>query len=215
MTTAHPNPDGKSLPVISARHVNFAFGEGELQKQVLFDVCFEVAYGEIVLLTGPSGSGKTIILIHRALRLAQENPTAHVRVFTINRSLAELLRESIRAIHGCVPPNLHVDAFYDFLSAALRGEGGAGMTCDFLQKDTVLAIRAVDGLDKGARLRFVRRGDERGEVTLAALQPGGIAKVRLPNDVCTGVKTSKVELQLLAPGSSAVSARMGPYGLRC
>jgi putative ABC transport system ATP-binding protein len=49
-------------PVISARHVNFAFGEGDLQKQILFDVNLEVAPGEIVLLTGPSGSGKTTLL---------------------------------------------------------------------------------------------------------------------------------------------------------
>ena len=49
-------------PVISARHVNFAFGEGDLQKQILFDVNLEVGSGEIVLLTGPSGSGKTTLL---------------------------------------------------------------------------------------------------------------------------------------------------------
>lgn len=48
--------------VISARHVNFSFGEGDLEKQVLFDVSLEVTEGEIVLLTGPSGSGKTTLL---------------------------------------------------------------------------------------------------------------------------------------------------------
>ena len=51
-----------ALPVISSRHVNFWFGEGDLRKQVLFDVTLEVAAGEIVLLTGPSGSGKTTLL---------------------------------------------------------------------------------------------------------------------------------------------------------
>ncbi|MFO1000702.1 MAG: DevA family ABC transporter ATP-binding protein [Planctomycetaceae bacterium] len=53
---------GANAPVISARHVNFAFGEGDLQKQILFDINMEVATGEIVLLTGPSGSGKTTLL---------------------------------------------------------------------------------------------------------------------------------------------------------
>lgn len=42
--------------------MNFAFGEGDLQKQILFDINMEVATGEIVLLTGPSGSGKTTLL---------------------------------------------------------------------------------------------------------------------------------------------------------
>jgi hypothetical protein len=70
-------------------------------------------------IQGASGSGKTIILIHRALRLAAENPDKAVRVFTINRSLADLLRSSIDAIHGGIPSNLHVGASYDFLVGCL------------------------------------------------------------------------------------------------
>lgn len=56
-TSAHP-PD----TVIEARDLSFAFGLGELRRQVLFDLNFEVKTGEIVLLTGPSGSGKTTLL---------------------------------------------------------------------------------------------------------------------------------------------------------
>jgi hypothetical protein len=70
-------------------------------------------------IQGASGSGKTIILLHRALRLALEHPDKTVRVFTINRSLAELLRSSIAAIHGIVPPNLIISAFYDILIECL------------------------------------------------------------------------------------------------
>ena len=32
---------------------------------------------------------------------------------------------------------------------------------------------------------------------------------------CRGVKATKVELALLAPKATSVSARLGPYGLRC
>jgi putative ABC transport system ATP-binding protein len=51
-----------SGPVIEAKALSFAFGQGELRRQVLFNLEFEVRSGEIVLLTGPSGSGKTTLL---------------------------------------------------------------------------------------------------------------------------------------------------------
>lgn len=49
-------------PVVSVRHLNHAFGRGELRKPVLFDVDLDIFPGEIVILTGPSGSGKTTLL---------------------------------------------------------------------------------------------------------------------------------------------------------
>jgi putative ABC transport system ATP-binding protein len=50
------------IPLISARNLNHHFGEGSLQKQVLFDIHLDLYPGEIVILTGPSGSGKTTLL---------------------------------------------------------------------------------------------------------------------------------------------------------
>ena len=59
-------------PVISAANLNHYFGEGELQKQVLFDIDLTINAGEIVIMTGPSGSGKTTLLtLMGGLRSAQ------------------------------------------------------------------------------------------------------------------------------------------------
>ena len=53
--------------------VNYYFGEGGLQKQILFEVSTQVEAGEIVILTGPSGSGKTTLLtLIGALRSPQD-----------------------------------------------------------------------------------------------------------------------------------------------
>ncbi|MEL6139731.1 MAG: DevA family ABC transporter ATP-binding protein [Cyanobacteria bacterium J06628_6] len=61
------------LPVVAVRHLNHAFGKGELRKPVLFDVDLDITAGEIVLLTGPSGSGKTTLLtLIAGLRSVQE-----------------------------------------------------------------------------------------------------------------------------------------------
>ncbi len=49
-------------PVISIHYLNHYFGQGQLRKQVLFDINLEIAAGEIVIMTGPSGSGKTTLL---------------------------------------------------------------------------------------------------------------------------------------------------------
>jgi putative ABC transport system ATP-binding protein len=48
--------------VIQVEHLDHFFGEGELKKQVLFDINLSIDTGEIVILTGPSGSGKTTLL---------------------------------------------------------------------------------------------------------------------------------------------------------
>lgn len=102
------------------------------------------------------------------------------------------------------------------LKCLARGDTGSGGSCDFFDHDTVLAISAVEGLEKGGTLRFLRRGEARGEVPLAAMQAGQSARVKLPGDLCKGVTYSKIEIELLGPGSAgAASARFGPYGLRC
>ncbi|OLP19409.1 ABC transporter [Leptolyngbya sp. 'hensonii'] len=62
-------------PVITVRHLDHYFGQGQLRKQVLFNINLEIQAGEIVIMTGPSGSGKTTLLtLAGALRSAQSSP---------------------------------------------------------------------------------------------------------------------------------------------
>ncbi len=60
-------------PVVNIQDLDFSFGNGELRKQILFDLTLEIKRGEIVILTGPSGCGKTTLLtLIGALRSMQE-----------------------------------------------------------------------------------------------------------------------------------------------
>lgn len=61
-----------SQPAIIVRNLDHYFGQGQLQKQVLYDINLEINSGEIIIMTGPSGSGKTTLLtLVGGLRSAQ------------------------------------------------------------------------------------------------------------------------------------------------
>ncbi len=57
---------------IAIKNLDYSFGQGNLKKQVLFDINLDINAGEIILMTGPSGSGKTTLLtLIGGLRSAQ------------------------------------------------------------------------------------------------------------------------------------------------
>ncbi|MBD2330010.1 DevA family ABC transporter ATP-binding protein [Alkalinema sp. FACHB-956] len=59
--------------IISIQNLNHYFGQGQLKKQVLYEINLQIDAGEIVLMTGPSGSGKTTLLtLIGGLRSGQE-----------------------------------------------------------------------------------------------------------------------------------------------
>jgi putative ABC transport system ATP-binding protein len=64
----------ESTPALAVqiRQLNYYFGQGELRKQVLYDINLDLPQGQIVIMTGPSGSGKTTLLtLIGALRTVQ------------------------------------------------------------------------------------------------------------------------------------------------
>ncbi|MBD2018906.1 DevA family ABC transporter ATP-binding protein [Leptolyngbya sp. FACHB-36] len=66
MISSHPQA------AIVIENLNHFYGQGNLRKQVLFDISLQIQTGEIVIMTGPSGSGKTTLLsLIGCLRSAQ------------------------------------------------------------------------------------------------------------------------------------------------
>lgn len=71
-------------------------------------------------LAGVSGSGKTCVVIHRALRLANESRNKLVLILTLNDALAVLIRELILAENGGdLPPNISVKSVFEMCKEQL------------------------------------------------------------------------------------------------
>ncbi|NEU80626.1 ATP-binding cassette domain-containing protein [Nostoc sp. UIC10630] len=63
----------KTKFIVDINDLNHYFGEKKVRSQILFDINFNIKFGEIVIMTGPSGSGKTTLLtLIGGLRSVQE-----------------------------------------------------------------------------------------------------------------------------------------------
>jgi putative ABC transport system ATP-binding protein len=79
----HPSETLATRSLIAIRNLNHSFGQGRLQKPILFDINLDIQAGEIVIMTGPSGSGKTTLLsLIGGLRACQSG-----NLMVINREL--------------------------------------------------------------------------------------------------------------------------------
>jgi hypothetical protein len=93
------------------------------------------------------------------------------------------------------------------------GENGVGSSCTTLERATRLSILAEADLNSGASLKFLRRGDERARLALAPMRQGATIRSKLPPELCAGVASTKIEIQIM--GSGQVVDKLGPYSLRC
>ena len=95
---------------------------------------------------------------------------------------------------------------------------GAG-PCSVMERETQVVVRADETVPAETALRFVRRGDTRAEVELAQLSRGKSMQFALPSEVCSGVSSSRVEIQVVrraaANSEGQVVDSMGPYLLHC
>lgn len=93
------------------------------------------------------------------------------------------------------------------------GEKGGGSSCSVLDRATRLSILADAELASGASLRFLRRGDVRAQQPLTPMRQGETFRSKLPPELCAGVASTKVEIQVMSSGQ--VVETLGPFSLRC
>lgn len=108
LNIAETHPSSPKDTVISADNLDHYFGQGQLRKQVLFNINLEIRTGEIVIMTGPSGSGKTTLLtLVGGLRSAQSGSLQVLGRELCGASAAELTLA--RRQHGYIfqAHNLH------------------------------------------------------------------------------------------------------------
>ncbi|HEX8839846.1 MAG TPA: hypothetical protein VF750_05195 [Sphingomicrobium sp.] len=103
------------------------------------------------------------------------------------------------------------------LRCALAGDEDRPGSCETIDKDTVLVVRADEAYPKGLAMRFMRHGDSRAEIALPAMAAGATTRIRIPRAVCTGVVRSKVEIRALGANAAAgtLAGTVGEYDLRC
>jgi hypothetical protein len=100
------------------------------------------------------------------------------------------------------------------LLCLVPGDIGGAQPCEELQRDTLLIVRADAALAKAATLRFLRKGDPRGEIALSPMGKGRSARFALPRDLCAGIASSRVEIELVN-AAGQVARTDGPYRLSC
>jgi putative ABC transport system ATP-binding protein len=98
---------------IVVRGVDYAFGQGEARKQVLFGIDLTVERGSLVVLMGPSGSGKTTLLT--LMGCLREVQTGSIRVLGIE--LAGAGKATIEALRRRVGFIFQAHNLHDSLTA--------------------------------------------------------------------------------------------------
>jgi len=95
---------------------------------------------------GSAGTGKTVVALHRAVRLARDNPTARVLLTTFNAVLADSLRLKIRTLSGNDRSLAERIAIADLPSAAEK-----------LHEQMIGPVRLADEDDVGRALAAAKR----------------------------------------------------------
>jgi putative ABC transport system ATP-binding protein len=141
---APSNPAAPATPSsVQVQHLDYYFGQGELRKQVLFDINLALHPGQIVIMTGPSGSGKTTLLtLIGALRSA-----AAGSLQVLGKELVGLGDRQLVAVRRNIGFIFQAHNLFESLTAAQNVEMAVELTGNFRHKhQQAKAILAKVGL---------------------------------------------------------------------
>lgn len=187
-----------------------------VKAQITTALGLEIAKVEAAAAPAPSASIETVTL---AAPIKAPEPAVNLRSgYTVLPPLPPPLKvasktspQAANSVPALPKPRLTV-------RCSVLGERGQGLPCAFIERDTVLTIRADEPLAAGRILRFVRKGDVRGEIALDAMREGQVRRAKVPTRLCTGTLYGKAEIQVVGAakgGSAQVLDTLGPFALRC
>ena len=134
---------------VQIRNLNYYYGQGDLRKQVLFDINLDLPTGQIVIMTGPSGSGKTTLLtLMGALRTVQEGSLKVLGQEIVGLTNAQLVK--VRRNIGFI---FQAHNLFDSLTASQNVEMSVELTQNWREKRK-LAIDMLSQLGLGDRVDY-------------------------------------------------------------
>lgn len=144
----HPTTATPEIAV-QIRNLNYYYGQGDLRKQVLFDINLDLPTGQIVIMTGPSGSGKTTLLtLIGALRTVQEGSLQVLGQEIVGLTNAQLVK--VRRNIGFI---FQAHNLFDSLTASQNVEMAVELTQSWREKRK-LAIDMLSQLGLGERVDY-------------------------------------------------------------
>ncbi len=127
------------MPAIDIHGLCYAFGTGELRKQVLVDVQLSVEAGEVVILSGPSGCGKTTLLtLTGGLRSPQEG-----RITVLGHDLHSAGQDELVAVRRHIGFVFQLHNLLDFLTAQQNVEMSLQLHPELTRADRRVRAAAI------------------------------------------------------------------------
>lgn len=119
----------------------------------------ERAFSGPARVAGSAGTGKTIVAIHRAVRLARDNPDARILLATFSQPLADALAKKLAVLApetGGVVPRITTASFQSIAEQMVQLEHGARprIASEAVLRDRLRAAAAAANL-KGFSERFL------------------------------------------------------------